>query len=224
MHDREPGPERLCRALQKGQRRERLKVGGVAVEIAIVGRLGHGLLSVRRPASARRGAMPREASRLSILFPTGLWEGAPAAYDRKAKKRKPRKVRTIAAPAPAATKSGEKLLGDNGYDTDAIRDDLEERGIEPVILNRTRRIRSRGLQAAQSYRTLRQARSSSFAASPRATTKPQRPSVVSVRLALSRQNSIGDFKHRISPSALAIHEQNSWVPPRPKSARSQYRI
>jgi hypothetical protein len=27
----------------------------------------------------------------------------------------------------------EKLLGDKGYDTGAIRDDLEERGIEPVI-------------------------------------------------------------------------------------------
>ena len=27
----------------------------------------------------------------------------------------------------------EKLLGDKGYDADAIRDDLEERGIEPVI-------------------------------------------------------------------------------------------
>ena len=55
------------------------------------------------------------------------------------KKRKPRKLRTIAAPAPAATKSGEKLLGDKGYDTDAIRDVLEERGIEPVILPRPNR-------------------------------------------------------------------------------------
>jgi transposase len=27
----------------------------------------------------------------------------------------------------------EKLLGDKGYDADAIRDDLKERGIEPVI-------------------------------------------------------------------------------------------
>jgi transposase len=37
----------------------------------------------------------------------------------------------------------EKLPGDKGYDTDAVHDDLEERGIEPVIppkSNRTERI------------------------------------------------------------------------------------
>jgi transposase len=28
----------------------------------------------------------------------------------------------------------DKLLGDKGYDADAIRDDLEQRGIEPVII------------------------------------------------------------------------------------------
>ena len=37
----------------------------------------------------------------------------------------------------------EKLLGDRGYDTNAIRDDLKERGVEPVIppkSNRTKPI------------------------------------------------------------------------------------
>src|SRR5208282_3996539 len=33
--------------------------------------------------------------------------------------------------------------------------------------------------------------------------------------ALSRQISIGDFRRRISPSALKIHEQKQWAPPRP---------
>ncbi len=37
----------------------------------------------------------------------------------------------------------EKLLGDKGYDADAIRDDLKERGIEQVIRrNRTAQSRS----------------------------------------------------------------------------------
>ena len=33
----------------------------------------------------------------------------------------------------------EKLLGDKGYDANAIRDDLEERGIEPVISPKSNR-------------------------------------------------------------------------------------
>lgn len=33
----------------------------------------------------------------------------------------------------------DRLLGDKGYDSDAIRDDLEERGIEPVIPPRSNR-------------------------------------------------------------------------------------
>lgn len=33
----------------------------------------------------------------------------------------------------------EKLLGDKGYDANAIRDDLDERGIEPVIPPKTNR-------------------------------------------------------------------------------------
>jgi transposase len=33
----------------------------------------------------------------------------------------------------------EKLLGDKGYDADAIRDDLEQRGIEPIIPPRSNR-------------------------------------------------------------------------------------
>jgi len=42
--------------------------------------------------------------------------------------------------------------------------------------------------------------------------------------ALSRQISIGDFRRRISPNALTIHEQKQSGPTSPRSARSQYRI
>jgi IS5 family transposase len=35
----------------------------------------------------------------------------------------------------------DKLLGDKGYDSDDIRDDLAERGIEPVIPPRSNRSR-----------------------------------------------------------------------------------
>jgi hypothetical protein len=55
----------------------------------------------------------------------------------------------------------DRLLGDKGYDSDNIRNDLAERGIEPVIPPRsnrkgTNRIRSGSLQAAKSDRALRQ--------------------------------------------------------------------
>ena len=50
----------------------------------------------------------------------------------------------------------DRLLGDKGYDSDAIRNDLAKRGIEPVIPTAIEpqnadRIRSRSLQAAQSH-------------------------------------------------------------------------
>jgi IS5 family transposase len=35
--------------------------------------------------------------------------------------------------------NADKLLGDKGYDIDDIRDDLAERGIEPVISPRSNR-------------------------------------------------------------------------------------
>ena len=55
----------------------------------------------------------------------------------------------------------DRLLGDKGYDSDDIRHDLVERGIEPVIPPRSNRktqieIRSRSIQARQSHRALRQ--------------------------------------------------------------------
>jgi IS5 family transposase len=53
----------------------------------------------------------------------------------------------------------DKLLGDKGYDSDEIRDDLNERGIEAVILPRSNRrtvIEYDRLQAAQCDRTVRQ--------------------------------------------------------------------
>lgn len=41
---------------------------------------------------------------------------------------------------------------------------------------------------------------------------------------MSRQNGVDDFRCRISPSALIIHEQKQWGPTSPQSARPQYRI
>jgi hypothetical protein len=40
--------------------------------------------------------------------------------------------------------------------------------------------------------------------------------------AVSRQNGVDDFRYRISPSALMIHEQKQWRPTSPQSARPQY--
>jgi hypothetical protein len=46
----------------------------------------------------------------------------------------------------------ERLLGDKGYDTDAIRHDLQERGIEPVILPKSkRRIATRYEKTARAF-------------------------------------------------------------------------
>jgi hypothetical protein len=42
--------------------------------------------------------------------------------------------------------------------------------------------------------------------------------------AVSRQNGVDDFRCRISPSALMIHEQKQWGLTSPQSARPQYRI
>jgi len=42
--------------------------------------------------------------------------------------------------------------------------------------------------------------------------------------ALSRQISIGHFRRRISPNALAIREQKQWGSTSPRSASRQYRI
>jgi Transposase DDE domain len=44
-----------------------------------------------------------------------------------------------------------KLLGDKGYDSDEIRDDLAKRGIEP---DNAKRIRPRSRQAAKSHRAV----------------------------------------------------------------------
>ena len=41
MDDRQPIREDRGRALEEGQRRQRLKIGRIAVEVAVVGRNGH---------------------------------------------------------------------------------------------------------------------------------------------------------------------------------------
>ena len=88
MSDRQAIRKHLRRALEKGERRQRL-----AIEVAIIGRKGHcaDSTALRRNHSATSQALGDR-----IEDPQG----------RKAKSRKPTKVRIIAAPLPAATKSG----------------------------------------------------------------------------------------------------------------------
>ena len=109
VRDREPVRKHRRRAFEEGQRCERLEVGVVAVEIAIVGRLGHEFLFIQTAPAGdaldvlRIGA---RADRRHHTVRSALGEGIRAAYGRKAKKRKPRKVRSIAPPPPTATKTG----------------------------------------------------------------------------------------------------------------------
>ena len=93
MSDRQAIRKHLRRALEKGERRQRLEIGGIAIEVAIIGRKGHcaDSTALRRNHSATRSALGDR-----IDDPQG----------RKAKSRKPTKVRIIAAPLPAATNSG----------------------------------------------------------------------------------------------------------------------
>jgi transposase len=73
----------------------------------------------------------------------------------------------------------DRLLGDKGYDGDEIRNDLTERGIEPVIPQRSNRKTpiEYDRQAYKRRNLIERCvnRSSNFVASPRATRKPPEP-------------------------------------------------
>src|SRR4029077_5217468 len=52
VNDREPIRKHCCRALKKGQWRQGLKIGGIAVEVVIIGRKGHSGSSSRTAPKA----------------------------------------------------------------------------------------------------------------------------------------------------------------------------
>ena len=93
VNDRGPIGKHRRGAFEEAERGQRLKIGGVAVQIVVITRLGHG-----RP--------PHGWWAPSLRRHTGPTRGIYRHQWRKAKERKPMKVRTIAAPLPAATNRG----------------------------------------------------------------------------------------------------------------------
>src|ERR1700758_1285605 len=92
MRDCEPVRKHLRGALEEGNRRQRLEIGGVAIEIAIIRRQGH--------------RAPRGRNLLHHTVRRGLGERIPGSQRRKAKNWKPTKVAIIDTATPTATKSG----------------------------------------------------------------------------------------------------------------------
>ena len=104
----------------------------------------------------------------------------------------------------------EKLLGDKGYDADAIRDDLEERGIEPVIPPKANRKEAipydrEGLQAPQPDRALR-----------------QRPQTIPTHRHTIREDREGLPLHAMHRSSKALDQNRQHGPARDGPRKAAY--
>ena len=108
MRDRQALREHLRGAFEEGQRGQRLEVRGVAIEIAFVGRLGHCL-----PRTRIRGYERGAGGSSPSYRAKRCWGGFDVRDQRKAKKRNPTKVTTMATPTPAAMNSG-RIAGSDG--------------------------------------------------------------------------------------------------------------
>ena len=102
MRDRQPIGKHRRRALEKGQRRQRLKVGGVAIEIAVIRRDGHRALTPMRFASDH-SAPERDLARESA-FLKGKRRRT-ESRQRSGSSLRRRRLRRTAAGSPASRRS-----------------------------------------------------------------------------------------------------------------------